>query len=276
VSQVLWGSPLAFANIGTQGNDWQSFRHVRLLEPIFSSYHGLAVWTPVLLFALAGFYFLYKDDRRLGIAAMAMFALQWLMVATLDRAFWGGPAFGQRRFDNCTIFFLLGLAALLARVPRWAAIAIAVVPSFWTLALFFSGLDLNHYQSMPELIDAALHGQWRLSFVPPRMRLSVWVLMAATAALLLLLGWLVRFRPTLIAAIYLGAFTALFAWCGAHDDPEPYRDLIARNRAHPTGGAITTFDVIRNEARWLEATGHPEEAARTFAEADAFRRRVGL
>ena len=276
VSQVLWGSPLAFANVGAQGNDWQSFTHVRLIETIFSSYHGLAVWTPLLLFALAGFFFLFKDDRRLGIAAMAMFGIQWLLISTLDRAFWGGAAFGQRRFDNCTIFFMLGLAALFARIPRWAALVIAIVPSLWTLALFFAPLDLNLYQSLPQLIGAARHAHWTLGFVPPRARLTVWAFMLITAALLALLAWLARFRPVLIATLYLIAFSIVFAWCGARDDTTPWRELIARNRAHPTGTVRTTVLVILNEARWLEATGHHEEAERSRSEAEATARAAGM
>jgi len=276
VSQVLWGSPLAFANVGVQGNDWQSFTHIRLIETLFSPYHGLAVWTPLLLFALAGFWFLFKDDRRLGIAAIVMFGLQWLMIATLDRAFWGGVAFGQRRFDNCTVFFILGLAALFARIPRWAALVIAVVPSLWTLALSFATLDLNFPQSVPQLIGAALHADWRLSFVPPQARLTVWVLMLLTAALLAALGWLVRFKPTLIATIYLLAFSVLFAWCGSRDDLTPWRELIARNRAHPTGTVKTSVLVIRNEARWLALSGDREAAARSFAEADRMARAAGI
>jgi hypothetical protein len=276
VSQVLWGSPLAFANIGGQGNDWQSFTHIRLLETLFSSYHGLAVWTPLLLFAIAGFYFLYRDDRRLGIAAIAMFTIQWLMISTLDRAFWGGAAFGQRRFDNCTIFFILGLAALFSRIPRWAAIAIAAVPSLWTLALSFAQLDLNAYQSLPQLADAALHARWTLSFVPARARLAVWLYMFVTAVLLAFIAQLARFKPALIATAYLIAFSVIFAWCGAHDDPAPYRDLIARNRAHPTGTAMTTVLVIRNEARWLEATGHGEAAQHSREEAEEMARASGI
>lgn len=263
VSQVLWGSPLAFANIGAQGNDWQAFRHFRLFEPIVSSYHGLAVWTPLLLFALAGLWFL---EGRLRIAAIAMFAIQWLMVATLDRSFWGGAAFGQRRFDNCTIFFILGLAALFARVPRWVAITISVVTSIWTMALFFAPLDLNVYQSLPRLIAAALQTEPRLSFVPPQARLAVWAYMLATAALLALLAWLARFKPVVIATAYLAAFSIVFAWCGMHDDPAPWRALIARNRAHPTATVKTNLLVIANEARWLEATGRHDEAEEALAE----------
>jgi hypothetical protein len=274
VSQVLWGSPLAFANVGGQGNDWQSFARIRLFETIFSAYHGLAVWTPLLLFAIAGFAALYQADRGLGRAAIAMFAIQWVMNSTLDRAFWGGAAFGQRRFDNCTIFFLLGLAALFARLPQWASIGITAATSLWTLALFFAPLDLNAYQPLPELFDAALHARWRLSFVPPRARLSVWILMLATAALLALIAWIAsRANGTALAAAYLLTFAIVFAWCGSHDAAHmaPWRDV-------KTGKATaeTSILVVENEARWLAATGHPDAAARSFAEAATMRRRAGL
>ncbi len=276
VSQVLWGSPLAFANLGVQGNDWQAFTHLRLLEPIFSAYHGLAPWTPLLLFALAGFVALCRDDRRLGVTAIAMFVIQWLMVATLDRAFWGGAAFGQRRFDNCTIFFILGLAALFSRIPRWAAIVISTICCTWTLALFFAPLDLNLPQSFAQLFNAALHAQWRLSFVPATARLIVCTMMLATALFLAGLGMLVRKRATLIAIAYLTAWSLVFGLCGMHDDTTPWRDLIARNRAHPTATIKTTVLVIRNEARWLRGAGRNEEAQRAENEARQLANQAGI
>jgi len=276
VSQVLWGSPLAFANVGAQGNDWQAFTHVRLVETIFSSYHGLVPWTPLLLFALAGFAFLYRDDRRLGIAAITMFVIQWVMVSTLDRAFWGGSAFGQRRFDNCTIFFILGLAALFARIPRWLAITGSTICCIWTLALFFAPLDLNLPQTGGQLLDAALHAHWRLSFVPAAARLIVWAMMLATALLLAGLTLLMRKHATIIAGTYLVAWSLLAAFCGMHDDTTPWANLIAQNHAHPTGTIKTTMLVIQNEARWLQSNGRIEEAERANEEAKQLARRAGI
>src|SRR5581483_8386873 len=276
VSQVLWGSPLAFANVGAVGNDWQAFTHVRLIETIFSPYHGLAPWTPLLVFALAGFVFIYRDDRRLGTAAITMFVIQWVMVSTLDRAFWGGAAFGQRRFDNCTIFFILGLAALFSRIPRWAAIAVSTICCTWTLALFFAPLDLNLPQTAEQLVSAAMHGPWRLSFVPPAARLTVWTMMLATALFLLALGAAVRKHATVAAAVYLASCSVFLAFCGLRDDTTPWNDLIARNRAHPTGTVRTTVLVIRNEARWLRSEGRIEEAQRAEAEAAKVAGRAGI
>jgi hypothetical protein len=250
VGQILWGTPLAFVNIGAKGNDWQSFTHVRLWEVLFDSYHGLAVWTPLLLLALIGFALLYKDDRRLGIAAISMFAIQWLMIGTLDRAWWGGAAFGQRRFDNCTIFFILGLAALFSRLSAPLSIAITALTSLWTLALFFATFDLNAYQSFDELARGALHAQWRLSFVPPAARVAVWLMMLTTALLLVAIAAILRrVNATAVVAAYFLAFAALFAWCGSHDAAHmlPWRAVIATNRAHPTAIPVTNVSVVRHD-----------------------------
>ncbi|MEO8033330.1 MAG: hypothetical protein ABI837_02785 [Acidobacteriota bacterium] len=67
------------------------------------------------------FVFLYRGP---GISAVKMFGIRWAMNSLLDRTFWSGASFGPRRFDNCTIFFLLGLAAILVRMPRWAAVVL--------------------------------------------------------------------------------------------------------------------------------------------------------
>ena len=59
---------------------------------------------------------------------------------------WGGAAFGARRFLNCTPLFALGLAALLAAVPhdrrRLSAAAVAV------LVLWNFGLALQYATGM--------------------------------------------------------------------------------------------------------------------------------
>src|SRR5258708_25301170 len=125
-SVAIYGAPLAFVNLGgaQQGNNWHALERVWLWQTLVSSYHGMFVWTPLLALAVIGFFFLRREDRGLGNAAMIMFAIQWLMNSILDPTFWAGAAFGQRRFHNCTIFFLLGLAAVFATLPAWLAVAL--------------------------------------------------------------------------------------------------------------------------------------------------------
>jgi hypothetical protein len=285
-SQALYGAPLAFVNVGgaQHGNDWHPFERVWLVETLFSSYHGMFVWTPLLAVAIAGFFFLHRADRGLGHAAMTMFAAQWLINSLLDRTFWSGLAFGQRRFDNCTIFFLLGLAALFARLPRWIAIAIAALGSTWTLSLVFAArlVDLNAYQTLGELWDAQLAAIASphfglFVFVPPAARATILALVVLTflaAAALALLVRRIR-DPRVVsglAAAYGVALAILFAFCARNDAAhvEPWRPLIAANRARPAGGALEAeLQAMKLEYIYLRRTGRDAEAERTRSEAAA-------
>lgn len=291
-SQVLYGGPLAFVNVGgaQQGNRWHPFERVWLSETLFSSYHGMFVWTPLLGAAIAGFFLLRRADRGLGDAALAMFAIQWLVNSTLDRTFWSGLSFGQRRFDNCTIFFLLGLAALLARLPRWLGIALTIAGSAWTMSLFFAArlLDLNAYQTIAELWRAQI-----AALATPHLGLFVFAPAAARPVLLALVSLTLaaaamavlaalRIRDPRIAsglaAAYLGALTALFVICAHNDDAHlaEWRPLVAAARARPSGAIEAELQAMKLEYVYLRRTGRDADAERTRQEAAAMAAAHGL
>src|ERR1700741_4785684 len=125
------------------------FARFRPLETIFSWYHGMAPWTPLVLIALAGLVLLYRHDRGLACAGLATFVAQWMLLSILERWFWGGASFGQRRFDSCTIFFILGLAAVLHRLPKWLGALMTIAACSWTMGLFVAAtqLNLNRFQT---------------------------------------------------------------------------------------------------------------------------------
>jgi hypothetical protein len=136
----------------------------------------------VLGLAAIGFFLLLRRDQGLGLAAIWCFGAQWAINATLDRWFWAGYAFGQRRFDNCSVFFVLGLAALLAWLPRWAGATLVLACSAWTTSLVLAAprFDLNRYQPPWVLLDAQLAAlrdpaSWLrpLGSVPQGFRMSV-------------------------------------------------------------------------------------------------------
>ena len=223
VSQFIYGGPLVFVNIGGRAHSWQMFATFTGWETLFSWYHGLATWTPLLVVAIIGFPFLYRHDRGLGRSAIVTFAAQWLLLSLLERWFWGGASFGQRRFDSCTIFFILGVAAIVHRLPKLGAV-LTVATTAWTMLLFIAAtrLNLNRFQPPRELLDAfglALGDpHWRsfLGFTPPEMRMSVvitaLVITLAAAALI----FLTRRHTTLIAATYLTLVSLFYLWCGLH------------------------------------------------------------
>ncbi len=284
VSQFLYGRPLAFASSGG-ANDWHSFERIRPFLPLVSWYHGMFPWTPLLALSLIGLFLLWRDDRRLAAAGIATFLLQWSIIAAFDRSFWGMLAFGQRRFDSCTIFFLIGLAALLARLPRWLAAIVVVAGSAWTMLLFFAArhLDLNEYIAPRRLWEAGLFALRHddnfqfLQSVPPQARVAVFVMTLIAVAAFALAAIAIRAHPA-IGAAYLIAVSALLAWCGRHDAGriEHYRPLIEASRHAPDGHALDYLGLLHFEAAYFQATGDDAEAANSMGDAEAFARAHGL
>jgi hypothetical protein len=280
VSQVLYGRPLAFASSGG-ANDWHSFERIHPFLSLVSWYHGMFPWTPLLALSLIGLVLLWRDDRRLAAAGIVTFILQWLIIAAFDRSFWGMLAFGQRRFDSCTIFFLIGLAALLARLPRWLATIVVATGSTWTMLLFFAAkhVDLNEYIPPRRLWDAALFALRHddnfqfLQSVPPQARAAVFVMTLIAFTVFALAAIAIRAHPA-VAAAYLIAISALLVWCGSHDAEriERYRPLIEASRRAPDGHALDYLGLLRFEAAYFHATGDDAEAANSARDAEMFAR----
>ena len=91
---------------------------------LFSSRHGLFVWTPVALFAVAGLFRLFRREREL--AGVCLAALLLLVVSNCAvRDWWGGASFGMRRLVSGTPLFALGFAVFLDDVR--------LALSHWTL-----------------------------------------------------------------------------------------------------------------------------------------------
>ena len=285
VSLFLYGGPLVFVNIGGRAHGWQMFTTFRALETIFSWWHGMATWTPLLVVAIAGFALLLKTDRGIARAAIAAFSAQWLALSILERWFWGGASFGQRRFDSITIFFILGLAAVFHRLPRWLSVAIAAVTTTWTMALFIAAgtLNLNRFQLPHELYAAFLRGlregAWitPLGYLPAQFRAAVLVSLLGVAPLLALLVWAAwRGRRFAVpaAAGYLLGMSAFLAWCGMHPKYGPVaQDFLVRHlRGELTSaGARDTIGLLRDEAEYLRRVGRSAEAEAALREAAAIR-----
>jgi hypothetical protein len=284
VSQILYGRPLAFASAGS-ANDWHSFERIRPFLPLVSWYHGMWTWTPLLALSLIGLVLLWRDDRRLAAAGIVTFILQWLIIAVFDRSFWGMLAFGQRRFDSCTIFFLIGLAAFLGRLPRWLAGLVVAAGGIWTMLLFFAArhLDLNEYIPPRRLWDASLFTLRHddnfqfLQLVPPYARATVFVMTVIAIVVFALAALAVRAHPAVTAA-YLIAISALLAWCASNDAEriERYRPLIAASRRAPDGRALDYLELLRFEAAYFRATGNDADAAISTRDAAAFARAHGI
>ena len=123
----------------TRKMNWQA---PHALDVLASPEHGLFLWTPLAALAIGGLVVLAVRGpahvRRIGWCALLMIALQVYVSGSVESWTVAG-AFGQRRFVALTILLTIGLAGLLASVPRgaWRPVVGAVlgVCVWWNVAL---------------------------------------------------------------------------------------------------------------------------------------------
>jgi hypothetical protein len=111
-------------------------------EVLLSPEHGFFLWTPLAALAIGGLVAIALRGpahvRRIGWCALLMVALQIYVSGSVESWTVAG-AFGQRRFVALTILLTIGLAGLMAAVPRGAwrpALGAALgVSVWWNVAL---------------------------------------------------------------------------------------------------------------------------------------------
>ncbi len=124
-----------------------------LPDLLFSSYHGLYFYAPILLVATAGFVPLFRRDRRTALSLLLAFAAT-VYAASCNIAWWGGASFGARYLLATLPWLALALAVLLA-TARWRALLYATMAACiaWTYGLFLA--DFNQLVDPGQYIPAA-------------------------------------------------------------------------------------------------------------------------
>lgn len=140
--QIIYGSPFESGYPGIATWHWTS---PAVLEVLFSSDHGMFSWTPVLVLAVAGFPFLVKRNRLLGVGSVLTFLAYYYFIASYPD--WDGlSSYGNRFFVSLTPIFVLGLAALLSAFSAWVGRAlraaqlagsVLVLLILWNLGFIF-------------------------------------------------------------------------------------------------------------------------------------------
>jgi hypothetical protein len=111
---VIYGSPFESGYVSLR--DW-AWRSPYFLEVLFSSNHGLLVWTPVILLAVAGLCVFWWREPPVGTAFCTAALAFYVFIACYPD--WAGiSSYGCRFFVSLTPLFILGLSVLLDRAAR--------------------------------------------------------------------------------------------------------------------------------------------------------------
>ncbi|MDX1662361.1 MAG: hypothetical protein R3272_01130 [Candidatus Promineifilaceae bacterium] len=111
-----------------------------LLQILLSPRNGLFSWTPLVALGLLGMLALFRLDTPLALGLSLVVLAQWYLNATIAD-WWGGSAFGARRFIGSSLVFIVGLATIIRyarrqRPHRLAIYAMLLGGVIWNLLLW--------------------------------------------------------------------------------------------------------------------------------------------
>lgn len=118
---------------------------------LFSSNRGLLLWSPIIILAFCGFYFLYKKSKFLFFISLSAFTVQWLINGSLNDL-GGGDAYGARRFIETLPFLSLALAAFWSNLKsRQLMIIVTVIFIIWNMILIqnYRHNQIPHHGEFP-------------------------------------------------------------------------------------------------------------------------------
>jgi hypothetical protein len=147
VWKILYGDWIAYS----YENRFFAFRHPALIATLFSSRHGLFVWSPLLIFASLGVvigrpYWRHRAQRYFVVALLLGCVMLWWLNSSWQ-TWWFGDAFGGRAYIEMTPLFTIGLALWLnwleQRERAWkaagfAALAGCVIYSWVIMVLYIT------------------------------------------------------------------------------------------------------------------------------------------
>jgi hypothetical protein len=171
---TLYGNPF----LVPQGEDFMHWGSPALVQVLFSPWHGLLTWTPVVAAALVGLLLLVRRLPLVGVALLVAFLIAFYTNAAVAD-WWAGEAFGSRRFVSCFPILVVGLSALISRYN--VSLSLRALASVAAIIIVYNGLLLLQYQTyMHGLRTIAPYpggfvDLWLMRFVVPFRLLAWWL-----------------------------------------------------------------------------------------------------
>jgi hypothetical protein len=98
-------------------DDWMEWKTPHIADGLFSSRRGWLVYTPVMVFALAGFWHLWQQ-RRTWFWAIVPFSCLFIYVSFAHNIWWYGGSLGQRQMIQIYPLLALPLALFLTAIAK--------------------------------------------------------------------------------------------------------------------------------------------------------------
>ncbi|MGV8121801.1 MAG: tetratricopeptide repeat protein [Candidatus Xenobiia bacterium LiM19] len=144
-----------------------------LLETLFSPYHGVLFWTPVMLLGIGGLILGLKRHRILSIAMLGVCIAQ-ILANSMSFGFWNGFSFGIRTLTDLSFIIGIGLFFVFTELKgalwRTVFFSIASICALWTFFLALNALsghiNLDQPYTTATFLAAVLklHGTFLPSF----------------------------------------------------------------------------------------------------------------
>lgn len=134
-------SMIVFGNILIPKSYTLSFTKFSLysiLDIVFSSYHGLFWWTPVLVVGITGLFFGLKKNFVVSVSFLLILFLQIVLIS-LVTAPGGGSSFGIRYLTDCSTIFAFGIYQMYSLLKngriKFLFLSICGILTLWTVIL---------------------------------------------------------------------------------------------------------------------------------------------
>jgi len=135
----------------------------KILNVLFSPFHGLFYWHPIYFVALAAFAIWVVRNLSIEGLCWSFSLLSTIYINAAWHCWWLGAAFGLRAFDGCSLFAMIGVAFILRKVIkrsffRTCCIIVLCIFVIWNINLLIlygnRGIPVDQPVNLKEMINA--------------------------------------------------------------------------------------------------------------------------